>query len=416
MLNNIELTRFFFAIVLLLSMANIFGYIFQKLKLTRVAGEILGGILLGPTLLGAIFPEIYIWTFQAFPAEGQLLSIMYWFGLVFLMFISGYEIKRLFDGEDKGLVSVLILGSTIIPFLAGWLAVDAFNLTYFIGSQNNIVAFKIVIGIAVAVTSIPVISKIFIDLDIIRSRFAKVVLSTSTIHDLILWVALAIATGIIGNGKVSWINIGGIIMATLGLFALGLMAMPKILNAGNKLRINVLFKSSVTGYALFICFLFSATASLLNVNIVFGAFLAGIVISSMPEDIFAKVKNQIREISMAFFIPIYFALVGLKLDLLHSFNVLFFAAFLLFAVFAQGVGTMLAARLAHKDWLSSFNLSVAMNARGGPGIVLASVAYETGIINVNMFVVLIMMTIATSLMAAWWFQYILTKGWPLLKQ
>jgi Kef-type K+ transport system membrane component KefB len=152
----------------------------------------------------------------------------------------------------------------------------------------------------------------------------------------------------------------------------------------------------------------------LEVNIVFGAFLAGIVIGAMPHDQFAKAKESIKDISLAFFIPIYFAVIGLKLDLIYHFDMLFFLGFLLFATAFQAIGTLIALKLAKEDWLSSFNIAVAMNARGGPGIVLATIAFDLGIINQTLFVTLVLIALVTSLLAGYWFKYVISKGWPLL--
>jgi Kef-type K+ transport system membrane component KefB len=410
-----ELTRFFFAIVLLLVSAHGFGYLFQRFKLPKVVGEIMGGLVLGPTLLGFFAPEVYNWIFNAFESEGKLISIIYWIGLVLLMFISGFEIQRSFTKGDKKTIFAIILGATAIPFLAGWIAPSFYDFSPFLGVKSNMYALKIVIAISVAVTSIPVISRIFIDLDMLKTRFAKIVLATATIQDIILWVALAIATGIVGTETISPSSISTTVFVTLAFFGIAIYVMPKLIRFSNNLRLNLLIKSSVLGYTLFICFFFSAIASILNVNIVFGAFLAGIIIGTMPNEKFGTVKSNIKEISLAFFIPIYFAVVGLKIDLIHHFNLMFFLGFLLFTTIFETAGTLIASKLLKKDWLSSFNLAVAMNTRGGPGIILATVAFDMGIINETFFVTLVMIAIVTSLLAGYWFRLLQIKGWDLLK-
>ncbi|HKI79242.1 MAG TPA: cation:proton antiporter [Ignavibacteriaceae bacterium] len=415
-LSNQELTRFFFAIVLLLVSALWFGYVFKKFKLPKVIGEIVGGLVLGPSLLGYIFPDAYTWIFNAFEAEGKLISTIYWVGLILLMFVSGFEIERSFSRGDKKTIIAILLGSTLIPFIAGWIAPEFYDFSPLLGVKGNPLALKIIIAIAVAVTSIPVISKIFIDLKIMNTRFAKIVLATATIHDVILWVALAIATGLVSASEISATSITTTVIITVAFFGFSLLIMPGLIKFSNNLRYNLLIKSSKAGYTLFICFFFAALASILNVNIVFGAFIAGIIVGMMPNDKFGKVKENIKEFSLSFFIPIYFAVVGLKLDLIHHFDVIFFLGFLLFTTLFETFGTLLAARLLKKDWLSSFNLAVAMNTRGGPGIVLATVAFEMGIINETFFVTLVMIAILTSLLAGYWFKHVLTKGWPLLKE
>ena len=284
-LNNLELTRLFFAVVLLLVSSLWFGYVFQKYKLPRVIGEIVGGLVLGPTLLGYFAPSAYNWLFTAFDSEGKLISLIYWIGLILLMFVSGFEIERSFSKSDKKIIIALLLGSTLIPFAAGWLAPRFYDFTPFLGVKGNPLALKIIIAIAVAVTSIPVISKIFIDLKIMNTRFARIVLATATIHDVILWVALAIATGLVSATALSATSITTTVIITLLFFGVALLIMPKLISYTSKLRFNLLIKSSVSGYALFICFFFAALASILDVNIVFGAFLAGIIVGMLPSEL-----------------------------------------------------------------------------------------------------------------------------------
>jgi len=151
-LDNLELGRLFFAIVLLLLSAHTFGYLFQKLKLPRVIGEIFGGVLLGPTIVGYYFPYAADWIFNGFQTEGKLISMVSWLGLVLLMFISGFEVQKSFDRKDRRIIIVTLLGSTMIPFLAGWLAPSFYDFSPYMGSHSNLLALKIVVGIAVAVT------------------------------------------------------------------------------------------------------------------------------------------------------------------------------------------------------------------------------------------------------------------------
>jgi Kef-type K+ transport system membrane component KefB len=416
-LSDFELTRVFFAIVSLLASAHTFSYFFQRiLGIPKVIGEIVGGLVLGPTVLGFFFPSIHLWIFQAFASEGQLLSIIYWIGLLLLMFISGFEVQKSISKEDKKLTAYILLGATAIPFLIGWFIPQCYDFTPYLGVKGDMLSLTVIIAIAVAVTSIPVISKIFIDLGIMDTRFAKIVLVIATIEDVLLWIALAIATSLVSGGSLSISVILTKVMVTFAFFAVALFGMPKLLELSNTSRFNLMIKSSPTGYVLFVCFLFAAIASVLNVNMIFGAFLAGIVIGMTPNPTINSVKVHIKEIGLGFFIPIYFAVVGLKLDLIHHLDIRFFLAFLFFAVVVKTLGTVFAAKLAKQDWLSSINFGVAMNARGGPGIVVATIAFDIGIINETFFAVLVLMAIVTSLAAGYWFRFVLAKGWALLKE
>lgn len=415
-LGDFELSRLFFAIVLLLAAAHGFGYLFQRLLgIPKVIGEIVGGLILGPTVFGFISPAAHGWIFDAFASERQLLSIVYWIGLVLLMFLSGLEIQKSVSRQDRGLIAAILFGATVVPFVLGWFAPMAYDFSPYMGTKGNPLSLTIVIAIAIAVTSIPVISKIFMDLGISDSRFAKIVLAAATIEDVILWVALAIATGLVNGESLSVAGIVSKVLVTVVFFVIALSALPKLFEVVSKSRLNLLMRSSATGYALFVCFLFAAIAGVLNVNIIFGAFLAGAVVGMNPNEKIAGTKQHISEIGLGFFIPIYFAMVGLKLDLIHHFDPAFFLVFLLFAVLVKMAGTVGAAKLAGQDWFSSLNLGVAMNARGGPGIVLATVAFDLGIINEGFFTTLVLIAIVTSLAAGYWLRFVLSKGWDLLK-
>ncbi len=414
-LTNLELTRFFFALVLLLFFSHTFGFLMHRYKLPRVIGEILGGCLLGPTVLGFFLPNLYHGLFSAFEAEGKLISMIYWMGLVLLMFVSGFELQKSLDKEDRKDILALTLGSTVIPFILGWIAPTLYDFSPYLGDKQNMLALQLVIAIAAAITSIPVLSRIFIDLGVMNTRFAKIVLSTATIHDIVLWVALAIATGLVSTQGYSLSAITYTVGLTITFFAVSLLIMPRLVEFLSRSKWNLLLRSSGAGYILVICFLFAAVASILDVNVVFGAFLAGIVVGMMPEGQLQKEKMHIKEISLAFFVPLYFAIVGLKLDLVRHCDILFVLGFFLFTTVFAMLGTMIAARFMKKDWLSSVNLAVAMSTRGGPGIVLATVAFELGIINETFFVTLVLIAIISSFVAGAWFKYVLIQGRDLLK-
>lgn len=415
-LSNLELTRFFFALVSLLAAAHLCGYVFQRLGLPRVVGEICGGMMLGPSVLGHWAPGATQWLFHAFPSEGKLLSAIYWLGLTLLMFVSGFEIQKSTSRADRTCILALVAGSTLIPLCAGWFAPHFFDFSPYLGTAQHLPALRIVIAIAAAVTSIPVISKIFLDLHLMDTRFATIVLATATIHDVILWVLLAIATGLVSGSAPELSDIAMTVAVTILFFALSLRILPRVLQRTNRLRYNLFIKSSVSGYVLCICLLFSAIASLLDVNLVFGALLAGVVIGLMPTAEFAVVKSHIKEMAMAFFVPVYFAIVGLKLDLVHHLEWPLLAGLLLFTTGWAVLGTVVTARALRLPWRTCANFGVAMSTRGGPGIVLATVALDLGIINQTLFVTLVLIAVLTSLAAGAWFRLVQARGWPLMQE
>jgi K+:H+ antiporter len=201
------------------------------------------------------------------------------------------------------------------------------------------------------------------------------------------------------------------IALTLAYFALGLTLAPRAIKRISKSRFNMLAANSPVTFTLLIVFGYVAVAGLMEVNLVFAAFLAGFAVSRKR---LGDALEIISRFSFALFIPVYFALVGYGLIFGKSFSVVMLLAFLAGACVLKLFSVSLGARLAGFRGLDVVNLAVATNARGGPGIVLASVAYEAGIISSAFYTTLVLVAVLTSQIAGAWLEFVLRKGWPLL--
>jgi Kef-type K+ transport system membrane component KefB len=269
--------------------------------------------------------------------------------------------------------------------------------------------------VGVAVTSVPVVSKIFADLKILHTRFARLVLGVAVLEDIVLWLALAIATALAGQTVLNPRQMSYHLIATVAFFALGLTILPKIVKRINKARFNVIAQQSPVGYAIAVLLAYCAIAGALDVSLVFAAFLAGFAVVHKKRRLFADALDAIGKVSFAFFIPVYFAIVGLKLDLIQGFSLWMVTAFIVGSCVIKVLSVSLAGRFAGFRGLDLINLAITTNARGGPGIVLASVAFDAGIISPRFYTTLVLAAILTSQIAGTWLDYVLRKGWPLLK-
>ncbi len=414
-LNEVEITRFFVAIVALMGMAHFVGSLFARLKMPRVIGEIAGGLILGPTVLGAIAPGAYEWIFKGFDGEDKLLAMASEFGLVLLMFMSGMEIKARFAREDRKVAFPLLAGATLLPFIVGAAAPRVFDFEPYMGPNGNLTSLTIIIGIAVAITSIPVISKIFIDLGIMHTRFARICLTVATVEDIALWGLLTMAISLSKSADPSMSDVITTPVVTLVFFVVAMVVIPRLLNGLCRTPARNVVENRPVRLALLTCFGMVAVSELIGVKDMFGALLAGMAICRLPHDVVEVVRTKVKAFALVFFTPIYFAIVGLKLDLLKSFDLPFFLGFFLFCCVVKSLATAVAGRFTTGDWLSTANLAAALNTRGGPGIVLASVAFDAGIIDERFFITMVLTAVITSLFAGVWFRYVLNQGWPLLR-
>jgi Kef-type K+ transport system membrane component KefB len=416
-LGTADLAHTLIALAAILLSAHGMGSLFVRFRQPRAVGEILGGLLLGATVLGWVWPSAQGWVFPTDGSTPVVLGAVYQLGLLLLLFIAGSELRTVFHrGERRTVVAVFATGMAI-PFVAGLGISQLIDQESLWGPNGNTTSFVLVFSIALAITSIPVISRIMHDLGILDTAFARVVLGVAVLEDLVLYVVLAIAIGYAGGpgstlfGLPSALGISGgsnadliyHVASTLAFLALFVMAGPPVYRWIGGLEVNVIQRATPIAHQLTFMILSTAAALMLGLEAFFGAFVAGIVVAATePEP--SQATLAIRSFSLAFFIPVYFAGIGLGLDLIHGFDVVFFVGFLLAACVIKAASVYLGARAAGEDRFSSLNLSVAMNARGGPGIVVASTAFTAGIIDSNFFAVLVLLAIITSLAAGAWLE------------
>ncbi len=401
-------------LALIIAVAHVLGWLFTRLRQPRVVGEIFAGIVLGPALLGRFAPHTSAAIFGGGGSShhAAVVDFLYNFGLLLLMFASGAETRGLFRQDDRREVAWLALVGTGLPFVLA-LALSPFApLQAMMGASGQRLALTLVISIAVAVTSIPVISKILHDLGILHTRFARLVLGVAVVEDVALWAVLAIATALAHSGSVPRSRIIVHVLTTLVYFGIGLLLAPGLLARLARARWNVLARTNPVAYVVTILLAYAAIAAALDVSLVFAAFLAGMAVIANPE--LTDAVQSIDRLAFAVFIPVYFALVGYKLDLTRTFSFWMLAVFLSVACVIKLLSAGAGARFAGFSWRDAVNLSMALNARGGPGIVLASVAHEAGIINAEFFTTLVLVAVLTSQAAGAWLAHVLHSGRPLL--
>lgn len=393
------------ALALLLLFAFVFGSLMEKGKAPRVVGEISGGILLGATCLYHFFPEIMGGIFMGYEQEGKVLNVFYHLGLIFLMFLSGYNTKLEIDHKNTKTILCVFLGATLLPMIASIPFIPLFH-DNFIGENGNEISFVLVFMIGVAITSIPVISKIFFDMGIMNTHFSNTVLTVSAFQDLILWILLNAATRVATTGELRFTDMIIVVVITLGMFVLA-----KIVSDHAKTNIREKSINTITFYScsFVILLLICACMYKVGINIMYSAFLVGYMVKVCVGDAEKSDAKRRMELlgdfAFSFFVPIYFALVGIQLNLINDFSLVRFLIFFLIAFGLEAIGTLLMVQFTDLNTRTKINFAITMNARGGPGIVLATVAYSYQIISVEFFTVLILTTMLSSLIAGYWLRY-----------
>ncbi|HEX8741812.1 MAG TPA: cation:proton antiporter [Thermoleophilaceae bacterium] len=420
--------RLVLALALLLTAAHGCGWLFVRWRQPRVVGEIVGGLLLGPSVLGALAPELQR---TVLPDDGPVASVLggvYELGLVLLMFAAGIELRAVIRRGERRVAGAVLAAGLALPFAAGLAITAAGDVSGLRGPADDDAALALVFAAALAVTSIPVIARIMLDLGLLGTSFARVVLAAAVAEDLVLYAVLAVAVGIAQSGGEPFglpgelgldaASAGGAAYyaaATTAVLAVGIAIAALLVRESGPARWVGVNARRSPAVQLVVVLLVTWVCLLLGVVPVFGGLVAGLVLAPALGERPAEAAAPLTGFAFTFFIPLYFALVGLRLDLGAGVDPLFVAALILAACAIKGGSVYLGARLAGEPPGTSRHLAVAMNARGGPGIVLASVAYDAEIIDQGFFAALVILAIVTSMAAGWWLRRA-AEGDPALRE
>ena len=420
-LSTVDIAHILVALAALLLCTHSVGTLFVRVRQPRAIGEVVGGVLLGPTLLGIVSPSAESWVFPESGAVPIVVAAVAQLGLLLLMFMTGTEVRTIFHRRARRTITSVFVTGMVLPFLAGIAILQVIDQKSLWGPNGNPTSFLLVFAIAMAVTSIPVISRIMHDLGILDTDFARVVLGVAVLEDIVLYVVLAIAVGYAGGTAGSLFGLpeafgiqGGTsadmiyhVLATAAFLGIGLVVGPRVYRRMGRLKVNLIQRASPVAYQLTFMILVTIAGLFVGIQAFFGAFVAGLIVgasAALSGSTSSDATLAIKGFSLAFFIPIYFAVIGSTLDLVHGFSPAFFAFFLVVACGIKAVSVYLGARAAGETNASSWNLAIAMNARGGPGIVVASTAFIAGIIDQPFYAVLILLAIVTSLLAGSWLE------------
>jgi Kef-type K+ transport system membrane component KefB len=418
---------------ILLAAVHSMGFLFVKLRQPRVAGEIIAGLLLGPTLLGFLRPDLTHQLLAGSLSTTDVLGALYQLGQLLLMYCAGATLRSHRRRGEGRTTSVIALIGNAIPFAAGTAFLLVLNPGGLIGTAENHTSLLIVFACGIAVTSIPVISRILSDLGLMRTPFARTVLTVALIDDVVLYVLLSIAVGLVATSSGdnfalpsllsihpgSALSDAYYVVVSIAIFGLPLAFGRSFVEKLGALRFNVLGRSNALAFQIVFMMALTSLALFLGISPIFGAFVAGILAGTLSRSQEGRgtvsidairAQSSIEAFSFGFFIPIYFAIVGLKLDLIRQFDIPFFLLFLVYACVVKALSIYAGARFAGENRESSVNLAMALNARGGPAIVMASVAFGAHIISEKFYVDLVLLALVTSVMAGAWLDRVIRHG------
>lgn len=411
MIHNLEhpLALLLAQIIVIILMARLLGWLSKKIGQPAVIGEIIAGIILGPSLLGLFFPEF---SAALFPVKSlSNLQFLSQIGLILFMFVIGMELDLKTLRNTAHDAVVISHASIIIPFALG-LGLAYFIYPHFAPEKVPFASFGLFLGIAMSITAFPVLARIIQERGMHKTKLGTITLTCAAADDITAWCILAAVIAIVKAGS----SVSALFI--VGLVAIYVLIMIKIVRPFLK-RIGDLHTSrenlSKPIVAIFfLTLVISAyTAEIIGIHALFGAFLAGAI---MPDNI--QFRNifieKVEDIALVLLLPLFFVFTGLRtqIGLLNDGNLwLITLLIIVVAVVGKFLGSALAAKFVKQNWRDSLTIGALMNTRGLMELVVLNIGYDLGVLNPQIFAMMVIMALTTTFMTGpaidyinWWFK------------
>ncbi len=370
----------------------------QRLGQPTVMGQLIGGLLLGPSVLGLLWPAAQHALFPATAEQKSMLNAISQLGVLLLLLLTGMETDlQLVKRVGRAAVTVSIAG-VALPFAGGFALGEMLPAALLPNPDARLVT-AIFLGTALSISSVKIVAMVVREMNFMRRDLGQIIVASAILEDTIGWVIIAVAFGLASAGRLDVWSVGRAVLGT-ALF------MAASLTIGRRIVFNLIrwtndnFESEfpVITTILIIMIAMALTTQLIGVNTVLGAFVAGILIGESPI-LTRHINEQLRGLISALFMPVFFGLSGLNADLtaLKSPELALLAvALILIASFGKFLGAFVGGKLGGLSRAESLALGCGMNARGSTEVIVASIGLSMGVLNQNLFTVIVAMAILTT--------------------
>jgi len=383
-------------IITIIIVARFFGWLFRKIGQPTVMGEIVAGIVLGPSLVGLLFPE---YSLLLFPKESlgnlQFLSQI---GLILFMFVIGMELDLKALKNKANDAVVISHASIIFPFSLG-IALAYFIYHKFAPDGVEFASFGLFLGIAMSITAFPVLARIVQERGIHRTKLGTIVITCAAADDITAWCILAAVIAIVKAG--SFVSSLYIIALAIGYVILMMKVVRPFLERVAALKNSRSSLSKPVVAIFLLTLIISAYATeVIGIHALFGAFMAGAI---MPDN--TKFRNifieKVEDVSVILLLPLFFVFTGLRTQIgliSDPYLLKVTVVIILVAVIGKFVGSALAAKFVGQNWRDSLTIGALMNTRGLMELVVLNIGYDLGVLTTEVFTMMVIMALVTTAM------------------
>jgi Kef-type K+ transport system membrane component KefB/mannitol/fructose-specific phosphotransferase system IIA component (Ntr-type) len=406
-----QLTIMLLSLGLLIGTARLLGELARSFHQPAVLGELLAGVLLGPTVFGEILPT---WQQTLFPDTGPNSVVLHGIStlaIVLFLLVAGLEVDlSIVWQQGRAALKVGVLG-TLVPFLIG--LVGAWFIPEMLGrpAGGDPLIFALFLATAMSISALPVIAKTLMDLNLYRTDLGMVVVSAAIFNDLIGFTLFAIILGMIGT-QTAGMGIVTTIILTL-LFAGVTLTVGRAFVHWTLpvLQAYTHWPAGVLGFIVTLGLFGAAFTEYIGIHAIFGSFIVGVAVGA-SDHLHERTRVMLEQFVSFIFAPVFFASIGLKVNFVTRFDLGLVVLLLVLACIGKLIGAVIGARWGGMERREAWAVGYAMNARGAMEIILGLLALEAGVIRQRLFVALVVMAIVTSAMSGPMMRWVLRQRQP----
>src|SRR5882672_9812827 len=391
--------RLLYQLITILVATRVVTWVVCRLGQTDVSGEILAGLLLGPSLLGALFPGFMHGLFH--PSTSTIFTGLAQVGLIFLMFQIGleFEFNRHLGGDRRAVVVISLMGIAV-PFVMGYFSAPWFHAR--LAEAVPLFGFQLFFAVAMSITAIPILGRIFMELGLSHTRTAALTIGAAAIDDVSGWIILG-TISLLVKGAFSW---GWVVPRLAGLvvylaLVFFVIRAPLRRAVADHLARYGGMRLTVVPYVVILLFVSAAITSNLGVFAIIGGFVIGIALHDDRRFV-EEWKRRVSPIVWVFFLPIFFAYTGLRTDIgaIPGWSGLLTLVLVLAVAFVSKFGGAYAvARLVGEPHRSALTIGVCMNTRGLMELIVLNIGKDLGLLPTDAFSMLVIMALVSTFIA-----------------
>ncbi len=398
-LTHHDITRLLLAIAVMVGFARLLGEFARRLKQPAVIGELTAGILLGPTVLGTLFPDA---AHALFPTVGPVATVLQGLSVIavtLFLLVAGMEVDLSIVWRRRMQALTVGIGGMAVPL--GLSFVAAYFFPRALGAEEGVsrAIFALFFGTAISISALPVIAKILMDLQVFRTEMGMTIVAAAVFNDLCGWICFAMTLALIGLGSAAGLVVWQTIVFTL-LFVLVTLTVGRwLINRSLPwIQAHTSWPGGVLSLSLAVAIACAAFTEWIGVHAIFGAFIFGIALGDSPH-FKPRTRATLDQFISFIFAPIFFVSIGLSVNFAKAFDPMLVTLVIVIGTVLKVLSGRFSATLAGYSIREAWAIGCCLNARGAMEIILGLLAMQAGLIGERLFVALVVMALFTSVTA-----------------